>query len=99
MTDWYKLTKSRKYHNPSFKNHRLNIPFRMLVVGGSGSGKTTLFMEIIKRMKKTFNYVVVCCKSADEPLYELLQEKLNDKQLMMCEGIEAIPPLEFLEDK
>jgi hypothetical protein len=99
MTDWYKQTKSRKYHNPSFKNHRLTIPFRMLIVGGSGSGKTTLFCEIIKRMKKTFNYVVVCCKSKDEPLYELLEEKLPKDMFMMVEGVDNIPPLEFLADK
>lgn len=99
MTDWYKLTKSKQYHNPSFKRHKLSIPFRMLIVGGSGSGKTTLLLELIKRMKNTFNFILICCKSADEPLYELLQTKLSKDQLMICEGIENVPPLDFLQDK
>ena len=99
MTDWYKQTKSRKYHNPSFKNHRLTIPFRMVIVGSSGSGKTTLFCEIIKRMKKTFNFILVCCRSADEPLYDLLRDKLPPDMFMIVEGAENIPSVDFLADK
>ena len=76
LTDFYKKIPAdlkTKYNNPNYKKHLMNIPFRALIVGGSGSGKTTLVLEIISRMKKTFGLIVLCCKSSDEPLYNLLK--------------------------
>lgn len=100
VTDWYgkipdKMKK--KYHNPAYKSHLIKIPFRMLVVGASGAGKSQLALEIIKRMKNTFQLIVLCVKSAHEPLYEFLRSKLDESQLQIFEGIENIPPLEMLQ--
>lgn len=97
MTDWYSLAPKKKYHNPSFADHQIGLPFRMLVIGGSGSGKTTLVMELVKRMKNTFNFILLCCKSSDEPLYELLSKKVPKECLAICEGMGAIPPVQDLE--
>lgn len=82
-----------KYHNPSYKNHLINIPARILVVGGSGSGKTTLVLEMISRMKKTFERIVLCCKSVDEPLYKYLCSKLKKGQIEVYED-GVIPPID-----
>lgn len=100
VTDWYgkipdKMKK--KYHNPAYKTRLIKIPMRMLVVGASGSGKSTLALEIIRRMKNTFELIILCVKSAHEPLYEFLRSKLNENQLKIYEGIENIPPLEMLQ--
>ena len=83
----------RKYHNPNFKNHLLNIPFRMLICGGSGSGKTNVALELIHRMSKTFENIVICCKSKSEPLYEFLEHELKDR-IQIYEGIENIPDVD-----
>lgn len=87
----------KKSHNPYFKNHRINIPFRMLIVGASGSGKTNVAIEILKnRMNKTFEKVIVCCKSANEPLYQWLKSDAPEDMFEIHEGIEEVPRLDDL---
>ena len=88
----------RVYHNPEFKKHQINIPFRMIICGSSGSGKTNTFLQLIKIMKGTFNKIVICCKSKDEPLYQLLADKIPDDMLTFYEGIDAIPPVSSFEN-
>eukprot|EP00952_Eustigmatos_sp_NYUAD-ZCMA_P005357 23412-Eustigmatos_ZCMA.PRE.1 len=50
-------------------------------------------------MSGTFNYVVIVCKSKHEPLYEYLERKLPKDQLMICEGVAEMPPLDDLKSK
>lgn len=98
MTPWYKKIPSsmlKKYHNPSYDNHLMNIPFRVLCAGGTGSGKSTLVLELIKRMNKTFQLIVLCCQNSDEPLYEFLKSKLKPDELVVYEGGVIPPPSEF----
>jgi hypothetical protein len=100
LTDFYKKMPKEfkpKYRNPNYKKHLLNVPFRGLIVGGSGSGKTTLVLEIIQRMSKTFEKIILCCKQPDEPLYKLLQSKLHKDQIDVYEGGD-IPSLEQYAD-
>jgi hypothetical protein len=95
-TNWYsEIPKSllKKNKNPSYKNHKMNVPFRALIVGGSGSGKTTLIMELIKRASNTFGIIVLCVKNADEPLYQFLISKLSPENLHVYQNGE-IPPLD-----
>ena len=93
MTQWYsKVPKDLlpKYNNPQYKKHLMSAPvFRALVIGGSGSGKTTLVLELLSRMSKTFNLMILCCKCADEPLYKLLRSKLDRDQLQVYENGEV----------
>lgn len=84
----------RIYHNPGFKKHGLNIPFRMLIIGGSGSGKTSTLMNLIKITSGTFEHIAVCLKSKHEPLYEYLESKLKDK-LTFYEN--SVPDMKELE--
>lgn len=96
MKQWYKIIpKSFKptYHNPCFKNHKLNVPFRACIIGGSGSGKTTLILEMVHRMQETFGLIVLCTKNSDEPLYNYLKSKLKPEDLHVYEDGE-VPPLE-----
>ena len=96
IQNWYnKIPKKLipKYHNPNYKEHLLNLPFRLLLVGGSGSQKTTTLMEIIHRCKDTFELIILCVKSSDEPLYNFLKSKVPSDQLHIYEE-GKIPSLE-----
>lgn len=96
IQNWYdKIPKKLlpKYHNPNYKEHLLNLPFRLLLCGGSGARKTTTLMEIIHRCKDTFELIILCVKTADEPLYRFLQSKVPSDQLHIYEN-GKIPPLE-----
>lgn len=84
----------REYRNPNILNHLIKIPFRMLIVGSCGSGKTNAALEIIRRMRDTFEKLVICCKSKQEPLYEYLESKVPEGQLEIYEGMENVPPLD-----
>lgn len=75
----------KKYVNPAYDKHLLKVPYRLLVIGSSGSGKTLSVIEIIKRMDKTFNMIVLCVKDVDEPLYQYLISKLPSEQVHIVE--------------
>ena len=97
--DYYKRIPkkfNKKYHNPGFKKHGIKIPFRGLIIGGCGAGKTNLLLDIITKMNGTFNNIVICCKSKNEPLYEYLAEKCPS--IVFREGIDEIPEMEEFED-
>jgi hypothetical protein len=72
----------------------------MLIVGGSGSGKTTAILELIKRMPDTFDFLILCCKSAQEPLYQYLQDRLRGMIAVFEEGkIPTLDEVKKLTDK
>lgn len=99
LIDFYKIIPKKmktSYHNPNFKKHLMNIPFRAVICGNSGSGKSTLVLEIIHRFSDTFGNITLCTKNADEPLYKFLRSKIPENQLQIFEGYENIPPLDML---
>ena len=102
MKSWYTIipdSLKTKYHNPCYENHKLEVPFRMMIVGSSGSGKTTLVLEIIHRMNDTFGHITICCANKQEPLYEYLVSKLEPEQLTVVEGYQNIPDLKALDEE
>ena len=79
MINFYSLVKStKKTINPNFESHGIEVPFRMLIAAPSGSGKTNALMNLITHMNKTFHQIIVCVKSSDEPLYQMLEDKLKN---------------------
>lgn len=99
--DWYKKI-PKKYltetHNPYYDLHHISVPFRALIIGNSGSGKTQTLLTIIHNMPNTFERIVICLKSKDEPLYNYLSDKLKEK-IEIVEGIENLPSLDsFTKD-
>jgi hypothetical protein len=82
--------KTEKTINPNYKIHNIEIPFRMLIAAPSGSGKTNALMNLIMHMDKTFHEIIICVKSADEPLYNMLINKL--KNITVFESGE-VPPI------
>jgi len=100
MTNWYGVipdSLKTKYHNPCFDDHKIKVPFRMMIVGNSGSGKTTLVLELLHRMQDTFGNVILCCQNSDEPLYRFLASKLKPEELQIYEGYENIPNMNDLD--
>lgn len=99
LQNFYTLTKhlNKDYHNPNYKRHMMQLPFRLLICGGSGAGKTNTLMNLIKRMSGTFNTIVICCKSKEEPLYQYLEEKAGDS-VQFYEGINNIPSVDQFAD-
>jgi DNA polymerase III delta prime subunit len=96
MVDYYKVMPKKyllKTHNPNFKDHKLNLPFRMLIIGGSGAGKTQTLMNLIRVMNGTFNNIHIITKNKEEPLYEYLESKV-DHGLTITEGIDSAPNLD-----
>jgi len=80
MVNFYTKTKKVETINPEKgTSHVFDVPFRCLIVGPSGSGKTNTILEMIHRMKNTFINIVVCVKNREEPLYDLLKEKMKDR--------------------
>jgi Tfp pilus assembly ATPase PilU len=101
MVDYYKVMPKKfllKTHNPNFKDHKLNLPFRMLIIGGSGAGKTQTLMNLIRVMNGTFNNIHIITKNKAEPLYEYLESKV-DTGLTITEGIDSAPNLDEFDKK
>ncbi len=71
------IKKGKPYPNPNKAIHGLDVPFRMLIASGSGTGKTHALCRLIHSMGKTFHEIIVCCATQDEPLYNMMDERLN----------------------
>lgn len=93
------LPKKEKNINPNYNVHKIEIPFRMLIAAPSGSGKTNALMNLITLMDKTFHEIIICVKSADEPLYNMLINKLPN--VLVYEGGEVpeISKYSILDEK
>ena len=80
LTNFYTKIKkvAKKLPNPGFRDHGIDLPFRMLVVGASGGGKTRFTMDLLSRCKNTFSEIILSTRCAGEPLYEHLIEKGGD---------------------
>ena len=92
--NFYNLVpKGEKKINPNYNVHNIDIPFRMLIAAPSGSGKTNALMNLIMHMDKTFHEIIICVKSADEPLYNMLINKL--KNITVFEAGEVPPISEY----
>lgn len=94
-----KAIDKKKYHNPAFKQHGIDVPFRMIICGNSGSKKTNTLMNLISVMDKTFQKIFVCVPNPDEPLYTLLRKKIpSEDQLTFYTDMSDIN-LKEIEEK
>lgn len=80
MFNFYEIIPKKKgFLNPHYGVHGFNVPFRAVIAAGSGVGKTNFVMNLIYYMSNTFHKVIICAKSAEEPLYQMLKEKLEGR--------------------
>lgn len=99
VIDWYKKLPKKflsKVHNPHYDVHKITVPFRMLIIGSSGSGKTATLLNLIYNMPDTFERIVVCLKSKNEPLYMYLEEKLGTA-IEIYEGLDNLPDVDTFD--
>jgi len=89
--NFYEKTKKQKFINPNINIHGINIPFRMLISAPSGAGKSNCLMNLIYHMNETFHEIILCVKSSDEPLYELMINRLEDAVKVFEDG--EVPPI------
>lgn len=82
--------KGKKVINPGFRLHGIEVPFRACIASASGTGKTNALMNLLVHMSGTFHEIILCVKSADEPLYEMIIDKLPN--IVVFEQGE-VPPL------
>lgn len=81
--------------NPNKDKHGIDIPFRMCIASGSGTGKSHALCRLIYEFGKSFHEIIICVPSADEPLYNMLDSRLNTnkhKGVIFFED-SKIPPL------
>lgn len=100
LVDFYKVVPKhllRKQYNPHYDKHGITLPFFGGVFGSTGAGKTSTLMNIIKIMSGTFQRLIICCKSADEPLYQYLKHKIPEDMLEFHENGE-VPDISQYED-
>lgn len=71
------LKRSKAPINPNRDIHGIDVPFRMVIASGSGTGKTNALCALIHNFGKTWHEIIICAPSVDEPLYDMLDERLN----------------------
>jgi hypothetical protein len=86
-----------KKHNPGKDSglHNIDIEFMALITGPTGSGKSNILINLIKVMNGTFDHITMCLKDSDEPLYNMLIERLKDRITVYEDG--EVPSLSSIE--
>lgn len=68
------------------------------MIGGSGTGKSNAIINFIERSSGSFNKIIICSFSTtDEPLYNYLQSKIPDVELI--NNIDDVPAVQEFDDK
>lgn len=82
----------------NYKNHYIE-PCRMIsIIGPTGCGKSCALLNFLERKNNAFYEIILFTGSTtDEPLYNLLSEKIDGIQLI--ENIEDLPDLTDYNDK
>ncbi len=95
MINFYNTLELPEKENPHFDEHHLKVIFRGLICTASGGGKTNLLMNILYAMNNTFYQIIIITKE-QEPLYDMLQERLGNRVQIHYDG--KIPELPSLSD-
>ena len=68
------------------------------MIGGSGTGKSNAIINFIERSSGSFSKIIICSFSTtDEPLYNYLQSKIPDVELI--NNIDDVPAVQEFDDK
>ena len=103
MINFYdKLPSNLKRENKldkNFKKHYIEPTSMICVIGGTGSGKSNAVANMISHQSGKYYHIIIFNPvSTDEPLYNLMKEKMPGIELI--NNIEELPALsEYEEDK
>lgn len=102
ITNWYdKLPTHLKRDSKldkNFKKHFILPNSMICCVGGTGAGKTNALMEFLSRKNDAFYELIIFTGStSDEPLYNMIQEKMPDTQLY--NDIDELPELNTFDNE
>lgn len=86
---------SEKDINPHYSKHNIGVKKHMLVCGLTGSGKSNFIVNLLSQMNDTFKHVYIYTKMPQEPIYQMLKDKLGDD--LTLERIENVPPPDELK--
>jgi hypothetical protein len=91
MFNFYTLIKKNyDIPNTNFDLHHIELPARILIAGPSGSMKTNALLNLLVLLgDKTINKLILCVKSADEPLYNHLIDSLPENMISVYENGEV----------
>ena len=78
------------YSNPCFDDTQMTIPCRVGIIAPSGSGKSIALLNYIARCQNTFGHIFLIIKQ-DEPLYQLLREKVGSKNITTYTKLTDLP--------
>lgn len=102
-TNYYKLCKPPKVHNPNYGiSHNIQIPAYIAVVGRSGGGKTNELLSLLHRFsspKGTFKGLLIYLRSRHEPLYDYVQEKIPETQFIEVSNETDILPVDDIDEQ
>ena len=99
--NYYELESTKpfivEYNNPcyDFETMPLKHPMRALIVGCSGSGKSNVLLGIIEKMSDTFNEIKIFTQDKSEPLYEMLESKIEKPYLQIFEGLDDLKSMDM----
>ena len=98
LTNFYSLLPKDKQKLPlGYKHHFIDKNSRILLIGASGSGKTNSLMNYIERSSGEYQQIIICSFSTiDEPLYNFLQQKIPEVQLI--NDINDVPTIQSFND-
>jgi hypothetical protein len=102
MINLYKHEKVKKFiektENPSYEDTHMDLNSRTLIVGGSGTGKTNALVNYIMLSPNTFQHIIICNRSVEEPLYQCLKDQLDKKGKITFFTVATLPELNALAE-
>lgn len=98
LTNFYQLLPKDKQKQPlGYKNHMIDKNSRILMIGSSGTGKSNSLLNFIEKSSGEFSEIIICSFSTtDEPLYNFLQQKIPEVQLINT--IEDVPEVQSYDN-
>jgi hypothetical protein len=98
LTNFYSLLPKDKQKQPlGYKNHMIDKNSRILMIGSSGTGKSNSLLNFIEKSSGEFSEIIICSFSTtDEPLYNFLQQKIPEVQLINT--IEDVPEVQSYDN-
>ena len=98
LDNFYSLLPKDKQKQPlGYKNHMIDKNSRILMIGSSGTGKSNSLLNFIEKSSGEFSEIIICSFSTTyEPLYNFLQQKIPEVQLI--DTIEDVPEVQSYDN-